>query len=687
MTSAAQNRALLNGANGVRLRLLGEFKLIGTDGGSIVIPTKKNRGLLAILALSPGRQATRERLCGLLWGDRGEEQARSSLRQSLAVLRKELGEAEAMVLQTQDDLVQLQLIATDVTDLLALGGAASGTEISAVVDQCQGELLADTSIREEAFETWLAAERGRIENRLVAVLERACELENGHSAVTTARRLVELDPLREASHRLLMRAYHGAGEMALALQQFEYCKTLLANEFGVAPAAETTALRTEIMSGERPLAAHPDSFSPPSAEPAKLPSIAVIPFVAADGNEQVSDGLTVAIIFGLGCYHDLIVIDQISSFTYKRNTLPAPMIAKELRVDYLLSGTTQVSGGRVRVTVELIAGLEARQIWSHRYERDTNDVFAVQTEISETIVATLMAGYGGRLRKAFGSRNKLPGAERLIAFDLLSQALDTWDFTHDGMERVRTLLNQAIACDPSFAKAYGKMAWSYMIDAMYGLVDDYDLAMENGREWALAGVGIDDSDSWALWALAGHDMLSNRHEQALQEFRRAVDCNPNDAEVITDFSLCLSYAGHAAEGIEWALKAMRLNPHHHEWYTAQLGQLYFDARYYDMAISTFARLRSMDSALMRIYQAASLAALSRMDEAAASIRRALEIDPGSSVEKWSGARLAPYAREEDRGHLRKHHLQLGWWSERRRKIDRLAIFDLPVECPFSLDLA
>lgn len=676
MTGAAQTPDFLKAANGtgaVRIRLLGNFKLFGPYGAEIPIPTKKNRGLLSILALSPGRQMTRERLCGLLWGDRSEEQARSSLRQSLAVLRKELGAAEPMVVQTRDDLVQMQPIATDVTDLLALGSAANWTDIAAVIDQCQGELLADTSIREEAFETWLAAERRRVENRLIEVLEKACELGSDHAAVAAGRRLVELDPWREGSHRLLMRAYHGVGETALALQQFEQCRTLLANEFGLAPATETTALRAEIMNGEGPAVALPASYSAPSVEPAQLPSIAVIPFVAADGNEQVADGLSVAIIFGLGCYHDLIVIDQISSFAYKRSNLSAPIIARELGVDYLLSGVTQVSGGRVRVTVELIAGLEGRQIWSYRYERDTNDVFTVQGEISDTIVATLMAGYGGRLRKAFGLRNKMPGAERLIAFDLLSQALGAWEFTHEGMEGVRKLLGQAIACDPGFAKAYGKMAWSHMIDAMYGLVDDYDAAMEKGREWALKGVGVDDTDSWALWALAGHDMLSNRHEQALEEFRRAVDSNPNDAEVITDFSLCLSYAGRAAEGIDWAHRAMRLNPHHHEWYTAQLGQLYFDARRYDMAISTFARLRNMDSALLRIYQAASFAALSRIDEASASIRRALELDPESSLEKWTGARLAPYAREEDRNHLREHLIAAGL-------AERAALSDQEADC-------
>ncbi len=198
-------------------------------GRSISLSTRKNKGLLAILALSPARRATRERLCGLLWGDRGEEQARSSLRQSLAVLRKEIGEAEAQVILTKDDLVILQPIRTDVTELLALDSSDDAAKIRAVVDKCHGDLLADTVVRDDAFESWLAIERRRVGDRMISLLERLTELEVGPPAIEAARRLVDLDPLREASHRAAMKVYHRAGETALALQQFETCKkTLLA---------------------------------------------------------------------------------------------------------------------------------------------------------------------------------------------------------------------------------------------------------------------------------------------------------------------------------------------------------------------------------------------------------------------------------------------------------------------------
>ncbi len=106
----------------VELGLLGPFRL-SVGRRQIAISTKKTRGLLAILALSPGRQANRERLCGLLWGERSEDQARSSLRQSLAVLRKELGEAEPRIIQTRDDLVILQPFQVDVADLLSPAAA------------------------------------------------------------------------------------------------------------------------------------------------------------------------------------------------------------------------------------------------------------------------------------------------------------------------------------------------------------------------------------------------------------------------------------------------------------------------------------------------------------------------------------------------------------------------------------
>ena len=126
-----------------------------------------------------------------------------------------------------------------------------------------------------------------------------------------------------------------------------------------------------------------------------------------------------------------------------------------------------------------------------------------------------------------------------------------------------------------------------------------------------------------------------------------------------DYALCLSYAGRAEEGIERALRAMRLNPHHHDWYKSQLGQIYFDARHYDKAIATFASLRSLDSAIMRLYQAASFAAAGHQQQAWKSVKRALELDSGATLEKWTDPKLAPYGDAADLGHLQQNLRRAG----------------------------
>ena len=175
----------------------------------------------------------------------------------------------------------------------------------------------------------------------------------------------------------------------------------------------------------------------------------------------------------------------------------------------------------------------------------------------------------------------------------------------------------------------------------------------------MKAIACDDGDSWSHWAFANYHLYTLNHGVALEAFRKALDCNPNDADVTTDYALCLSYAGRAEEGIEHARKAMRLNPYHYEWYTSQLGQIYFDARQYDKAIATFASLRSLDSAIMRVYQAASFAAAGNLQQAQKSVKRVLELDPGATLEKWTDPKLAPYGDAAYLEHLRAESPQGG----------------------------
>jgi len=411
--------------------------------------------------------------------------------------------------------------------------------------------------------------------------------------------------------------------------------------------------------GPRPVAATSivDEASPPTK-----PSIAVLPFANLSGDaaqDIFCEGLALNIVANLGRYHELFVIDRFSTLAYRNRTVTSAEAARELSVRYILEGSVQKTGDRIRVSVQLVDGTDNRQLWTETYDRQLTDIFAVQDEITGTIIGTLASGYGGRLGKAWRDRSKSAGPESFVALDHLQRALDECRFTKEGEIIARQRLTRAIECDPRLAKAYSKMALSHMVDAYCGWADDYDVSMELAHRWAVKAIACDDGDSWSHWAFASYHLYTSNHGVALEAFRKALDCNPNDAEVMTDYGLCLGYAGRAEEGIEHAQKAMRLNPYHYEWYTSQLGQIYFDARRYDEAITTFASLRSLDSAILRIYQAASFAAIGNQQQARRSVQRALELDCGATVQKWTDPKLAPYADAVYLEHLRRNLRKAG----------------------------
>jgi adenylate cyclase len=275
------------------------------------------------------------------------------------------------------------------------------------------------------------------------------------------------------------------------------------------------------------------------------------------------------------------------------------------------------------------------------------------------IVGTLASGYGGRLRKAWQRRTERKATENFQAFDCFMRAMDTIHFTKDDIRRAGELFEEAIRLDPNYAKAYAKRAWLHIADAAYGWSEDYDGSMAKGLEFATKSLEADDSESWAHWALAGYYWNNGRHDLALSELDEAIELNPNDAEVLTDIGLCLSYAGRAEEGLESAHKAMRINAHSPEWFLMQLGQIYFDARQYEQAVTTLENLRSLETTLTRLYLAASHAALDQSSKAEEAIERVLELDPLATLEKWANVNLAPYADQKDLEHFRENLRKAG----------------------------
>ncbi len=239
------------------------------------------------------------------------------------------------------------------------------------------------------------------------------------------------------------------------------------------------------------------------------------------------------------------------------------------------------------------------------------------------------------------------------------RGMDMLNFNKEDTRRAGELFEEAIRLDPNYTKAYAKLAWVHIIDAAYGWSEDYDGSMAKGREFATMGVEKDDGESWAHWALAGYYMFMTRHDLAFSEFEKAMELNPNDAEVLTDVGMCLSYAGRAEEGLESAHKAMRINRHYPEWFLMQLGQIYYDARQYEDAVATFEGLRSLETTVTCLYLAASHAALGQSNKAKEAIARVLEFDPLATLGKWANVKLAPYSDPKDLEHFRENLRKAG----------------------------
>jgi TolB-like protein len=660
MDAVEQDGRLQGRMGPLALSLLGEFSLTTSDGISIAISGKKSRALLAILALAPHQSVTRERLCTLLWGEHGDEQARNNLRQSLSVLRKELGSEHSAMLRSEDDRLVLDIasVSIDALELIAAANTGDLPRLRTAAAALRGSLLSDIGGLGEAFEDWLTLERQHIHTAAIRVLEWLTEAETGEARIDAAQRLVRLDRLRESSHRLLMRAHAEGGDNGSALRQFEECRKLLLSELGVEPSHETLELRNRILSHAAAPPASPDVEAKSASD---KPSIALLPFTSRSKDpdqESLADGIVESIIMGLARFRDIYVISSSSTFAFKGRAVKIQDASRELGARYILEGSVQRSNGRLRITAQLVDGHTGRQLWAERYERATDDLFAVQDEVTGQIIGSLATSYGGRLLKAWHERPERTGTRSFQALDYFIRGVQSVDrFTkHDNLQG-REFCKRAVELDPNFGKALAKLAWTYLIEAALGWSDDPDASLKRGQEFAQLAIERDDAEAWGYYALGAYYTYSKQFDQGIAAYQHGRDLCPNDADLLVDFAAALSYAGRSSEALEAALKGQRLNPFHPEWYSTILGQIYFDAGRYEEAIETLKSIRRLDTLYIRLYLMASHAALGQLSEAKESVRRAIELWPEASIQTAAGTEITPYKYPADLErfceHLRK----------------------------------
>jgi TolB-like protein/cytochrome c-type biogenesis protein CcmH/NrfG len=293
--------------------------------------------------------------------------------------------------------------------------------------------------------------------------------------------------------------------------------------------------------------------------PADRPAIAVLPFVNMSGEseqEYFSDGISEDIITALSKLRWFMVIARNSTFSYKDKSVPMRQIAEELGVGYLVEGSVRKSGERVRITAQLNDVATGRQLWAERYDRNLADVFAVQDEITEAIVAAIEP----QLYAAENFRAQRKPPENLDAWDLVMRALSHyWRVTREDNLAAQKLLEQAIAIDPNYAQALAVLAVSHTFGAQMGW-EDAATATPVAERAALAAIRTDSEDPWAHLALACAYVYLGRIEDALAAFESALRLNPNFSLAQGYYGLVLSWVGRWREGAEAARRALRLSP-------------------------------------------------------------------------------------------------------------------------------
>ncbi len=289
------------------------------------------------------------------------------------------------------------------------------------------------------------------------------------------------------------------------------------------------------------------------------PAIAVLPFTNMTGDSQqeyFSDGISEDIITALSRLRWFFVIARNSSFIYKGKSVHIKQVAEELGVGYVLEGSVRKSGERVRITAQLNDVATGSHVWAERYDRDLADVFAVQDDITEAIVAAIEP----QLYAAENFRAKRKPPESLDAWDLVMRALSHyWRVTRQDNMVAQALLEKATAIDPHYGQAHGVLAASHTFGAHMGW-DDMARITPIAEHAAAQAIEADSGDPWAHYALGCVYLFARRFEDSLAEFEFALRLNPNFSLAQGYYGLTLAYAGRWKEADLAARRALRLSP-------------------------------------------------------------------------------------------------------------------------------
>ena len=388
------------------------------------------------------------------------------------------------------------------------------------------------------------------------------------------------------------------------------------------------------------------TFEPASVENMAFPlpdkpSIAVLPFdnLSGDPNQDYfSDGVTETLIAGLSQVPNIFVIARNSTFTYKGTPVKVQEVAEGLGVRYVLEGSVQKSGEKVRITAQLVDALSGRHLWAEQYDRPAGDIFALQDDVARNVAIAMQVELteGEQARIWHGQTDNAEAYE----FFLRGRQLES-RFTKEDNAQAGQMYEKAVELDPNFAAAWIALAYTHHYAGRFGWSDDRTQSFELREQIARKALAIDDASPNAHELLGTIAMFDGQHDQAVTHCEQALDLNP-DADTSAGCASKLNYSGQPEQALTSIKKAMRQSPYYPAWYLFVLGNAHRLLRQYDEAISTLEawRDRLPNSPHPYTMLAYTYAEMGRLEDARAAAKALLERNPDFTLEQQ--AKQTPY---------------------------------------------
>jgi TolB-like protein/Flp pilus assembly protein TadD len=383
--------------------------------------------------------------------------------------------------------------------------------------------------------------------------------------------------------------------------------------------------------------------SSPARQPLPLPdkpSVAVLPFENKSGDpdqDYFADGLTENIITGLTRFREILVTGVKSIMIVREHANDLREIGRTLGVAHIVDGSVRKVGDRVRVTAQLVEAATGHRLWGENYDRDLDDIFAVQDEITDIIVATL----AGRIEHLELRRAMKNPAEYPVAYDCVLRGRQCLNrYTKDGELEARRHFEQALKLEPDYAAAYAGLSISYLHEYEANWSEAPEEALERAAMLAQKAVALDDADSPARYAISLVCYYRGQHELAKVHMEKALELNPNDYHNICNKGWFLAFSDRSSESIACSVEAMRLNPLVPDNCYFSIGIAEFVAGRYEEALAAFGKTKGW-GLLRPAWIAACYAQLGRDAQARAAageVRAIAPSDPSvpdeDDIERW-----------------------------------------------------